>query len=140
MPNQYTVNKAGRPAVFDAVTIQKLENAFSWGCSDLEACLHADISIQSLYNYQNEHPEFFELKEKLKKSPTMIARKSVVKALPDDADLALKYLERKERNEFSLKTEVEAKVEVEKLSDEELADMAEKALKWVEYVKKSNES
>jgi hypothetical protein len=43
-------------------TVAKLEQAFAFGCTDLEACLYADISKDCLYNYQKKHPEFVDRK------------------------------------------------------------------------------
>lgn len=98
---------AGRPTKMTTETVKKLEEAFALGCSDLEACLMADISKQTLYNYQDANPEFIDRKEKLKESPVLIARTTVVREIQNDADLAMKYLERKCKKEFSTKTETE---------------------------------
>lgn len=87
--------------------LDKLEEAFSWGCSDVEACLHADISVDALYKYIKKNPRFGIHKESLKKRPTLTARRTVVASLPEDNDMALKYLERKEKREFSLRQETE---------------------------------
>lgn len=98
-------NPIGRPTVMTPVTIDKLEEAFEWGCSDLEACLHAGIGKTALYDYQTANPDFAERKEQLKKNPTLRARRTVYKDIAENSDLALKYLERKEKDEFSTKTE-----------------------------------
>ena len=97
----------GRPKAVNEMSLSKLEEAFRYGASDVEACLVAEISPATLYNYQKEHPEFLERKQILKENPTMVARKSVVDKLPKDGKLALAYLERKKKKEFSLKTEME---------------------------------
>lgn len=73
------------------------------GCTDLEACLYANISKQTLYNYQELHPEFVDRKEQLKENPILKARLSVMGGLQDNPELALKFLERKKKDEFSLK-------------------------------------
>lgn len=95
----------GRPTVMTPETISKLEEAFLLGCSDIEACLYADIGKSTLYNYQEVNPEFVERKEKLKENPVLLARTSVVNKVSTDADLALRFLERKKRDEFSTKQE-----------------------------------
>lgn len=87
--------------------ISKLEEAFMLGCSDLEACLFADIGKTTLYNYQNENPDFTERKEKLKENPILLARRSVVNSMTEDGDLALKFLERKRKDEFGTKSTTE---------------------------------
>lgn len=98
-------NPIGRPSNFTPETIAKLEQAFLLGCSDLEACFFAEVSKTALYNYQNAHPEFVERKELLKENPIFIARNSVVNGMQADPDLALKYLERKRKAEFSTRKE-----------------------------------
>ena len=98
-------NKGWRNPIVTPEAIQKLEEAFSWWCSDLEACLHANIWKSTLYNYQNDNPEFLERKEILKEKTIILARQTVVKSLKDSPDMALKYLERKRKAEFSTRTE-----------------------------------
>lgn len=97
----------GQPTKMTDKTIQLLEDAFKLGCTDLEACLNANISKSTLYNLQNENPKFLERKNRLKETPFLIARTSVIKGMTDDPNLALKYLERKKKDEFSLRTEHE---------------------------------
>lgn len=91
----------GRPTKMTPQTIDKLEQAFSLGCTDIEACLFADISVDLLYKYQRENPEYIKRKEALKENPVLLARTSVVNSLPNSPELALKYLERKRKDEFS---------------------------------------
>lgn len=95
-----------RPTVMTPEVIAKLEEAFMWGCSDIEACLNADIAPATLYLYQDKNPQFIERKAALKETPILKARKAVVERLSRDADLSLKYLERKKKAEFSLRQEV----------------------------------
>lgn len=91
----------GRPPVIDEKVLRKLEEAFAYGCSDLEACFYADISKTALYEYQKDHPEFTERKELLKEKPILMARQSVIKAMQKDGNLALRYLERRKKSEFA---------------------------------------
>lgn len=97
--------KVGRKSLMTPETISKLEEAFSIGCSDIEACLFADISRPVLYEYQQKHPEFLDRKEMLKERPVLKARNTVVKNLSED-ETARWYLERKKKLEFSLRNEV----------------------------------
>lgn len=86
--------------------IAKLENAFSMGCSDPEACLFAGINKATLYRYQQEHPEFSDRKDMLKRKLIMKARAVIAKELNDeDGNTAKWYLERKCRDEFATKVE-----------------------------------
>lgn len=91
--------KEGRPTLMTEVTLKKLEEVFAIGGTDQEACFYADISHQTLYNYQHEHPEFIERKEALKERPILKARQTVVKALENPRD-AQWYLSKKKKLEF----------------------------------------
>lgn len=103
-PKDY--EKIGRPTDMTPETIAKLEQAWSIGCSDLEACVFADIGKTTLYNYQNTHPEFVERKEILKERLVLKARTVIADALNNkDENTAKWYLERKKRQEFSTRIE-----------------------------------
>lgn len=71
----------GRPTKMTTETVKKLEEAFLLGCTDAEACLFADISKQTLYNYQDNNPEFVDRKETLKKNPVLKARAVILGAI-----------------------------------------------------------
>lgn len=79
-------SNAGRPTKMTETTVKKLEEAFLMGCSDVEACLFANISKQTLYNYQEANPEFVDRKETLKSNPVMLSRKVQLNALNDDTN------------------------------------------------------
>jgi hypothetical protein len=102
-------SRAGRKTIMTKETIQKLEDSFSVGSTDLEACMYADISMATLYNYQKDNPEFIERKEMLKEKLVLKCRKELIKAVEGNGDLALKVLERKKKDEFSLRTEFTGK-------------------------------
>ena len=90
-------SNAGRPTVMTEGAIRLLEAAFLVGATDLEACVHADISKTSLYKYCEENPEFAERKETLKNQPTLKAKLIVNTALDaDDLNTAHKVIDRKE--------------------------------------------
>ena len=91
----------GRPTVMTDQAVGKLEEAFSWGCTDREACLHADISLSTLYDYQIANPGFSDRKAALKENPVRLARQSVINAIPRDPKLAFDYLKSKKSDEFS---------------------------------------
>jgi hypothetical protein len=115
-------NPIGRPTVIDELVLQKLEYAFTHGLSDKQACLFADISPATLYNYQNAHPDFVERKEVLKDATTMRAKLNVAgKILEGDLQQSNWWLERKAKDEFSTRTEnINANIDATaKLSDEE---------------------
>ncbi|MBK8871579.1 MAG: hypothetical protein IPN19_11205 [Elusimicrobia bacterium] len=90
----------GRPSVVTPPVLAKLQHAFGMGCSDKEACLFADISMDALYNYQNKNPGFAEWKALLKEKPVLKARSTVIENLAE-IGTAQWYLERKTKGEFA---------------------------------------
>lgn len=97
----------GRPTEMTKETLLKLESMFSIGASDLEACLMADISPSTLYNFQKQHPEFLERKQMLKEKLVLKARTVIAEALNrKDENTAKWYLEKKKKDEFSNRTEL----------------------------------
>jgi hypothetical protein len=85
----------GRPSLMTEATVRKLEEAFLLGCTDREAAFAAGIAPSTLYKYCEDHPEFLERKETLKKRPVFMARKVVVNALENnDIGTAHRVLER----------------------------------------------
>jgi hypothetical protein len=101
-------NKGGRPKKIDEKILQKLERGFLQGLSDRECCLYADISPATLYNYCNENPEFSERKELLKEQLKIQAKINISNKLVDgDVHLSQWYLERKAKDEFGYKQEIQ---------------------------------
>lgn len=110
-------DKYGRKTVMTPSVLVKLEQAFSLGCSDLEACYYAGIGKSTLYDYQKLHLEFSERKEELKSKPVLLARQTVMKGITGyeikdengktikvinapDPKLALDFLKNKMYKEF----------------------------------------
>lgn len=92
-----TKEPVGRPTVMNEEVIRKLEEAFKWGCTDLEACCNADISKSTLYDYCIANPEFSERKETLKNNTLLRAKMVISKAIDDkDVNSAHKVVDRKE--------------------------------------------
>lgn len=58
--------------------LAKLQLAFSYGATDVEACAFAEISETNLYYYQKTHPEFTSKKKQLKSKVMFMSRKNVV--------------------------------------------------------------
>jgi len=103
---------------YDAV-ILKLMQAWSVGGSDHEAAAHAEISTASLCQFLKSHPDISEQKDQLKEKPVLSARSSLHKAIAaGDGALALKYLERKRKQEFSTLQEVKSDVHLEAVDPE----------------------
>lgn len=106
----------GRPTKMTQDVLNKLEEVFAIGGTDKEACFYAGISHQTLYNYQEEHPEFVERKQALKEKPVLLARQTVVKSLATDVNSAWRLLERKDP-ELSPKQQIDHTTKGEKMND-----------------------
>ena len=99
-------NKVGRPSKLIPECVMKLEEIFALDGTVEEACFFADISRNTFYEWMKEHPELSDRFEALRNNPVLLARRSVIEGL-GDPELALKYLERKRRNEFSTRVETD---------------------------------
>lgn len=104
-----TKDKYGRPTVMTPEALRKLEEAFAMGCTDVEACLYANIGKSTLYTYQAENEGFLERKEELKESLKLHAKSNLSRSIKidEDVDNSKWYLERKAKQEFSTKVESE---------------------------------
>jgi len=87
--------------------IGKLEQAFALDCTVKEACFFAWIHIDTYYDFLSKNPKYSDIFEALRESPVLLARQSVITNMKKNWELALKYLERKRKNEFTPKTEVD---------------------------------
>jgi len=89
--------------------ILKLEQAWALDCSDKEAAAFADISDSSLCQFLKVNLEVSKRKEQLKQRPVLNAKNILHKAInKGDGKLALQYLERKLKREFSTLQRVES--------------------------------
>lgn len=115
-------NKGGAPAKMTKETVKILEDAFSNGATDIEACFIAGIHKQTLYNYQKKNPKFIDRKQALKDMIKYQARKSIKESIETEKtpDTAKWYLERKEKKEFSTRSE---QVVDDKRDDETLEEL-----------------
>ncbi len=80
--------------VLNADCLRRLEDAFSLGCSDAEACCFAGITLQVFQEHLKADPAFKDRREILKQRPQLLARQTVFKALKEDPQIALEYLDR----------------------------------------------
>ena len=100
-------DSVGRPTVITESVLRKLDDCFSIGATDREACFIANIAQSTLYKYQTEHPEYIERKEALKDMLKYKARNNVAKSIDIGDDKTSQwYLERKAKNEFAQRTEL----------------------------------
>src|ERR1043165_8208235 len=105
-PVKKVKRKPGRPSKLSQAIIDKLEQAFSMGCTDPEACLYANISLSTLYDWQQQFPNLVLRKNLLKQSPVLKARSNLIRDLKSGDSVASRWtLERLAKSEFSLRTE-----------------------------------
>jgi len=122
----------GRPTVMTPKAVQQLEEAFALGCTDGEACLYAGISKSTFFNYQRENPKFLDKKELLKQRPVLLARQSVIDGLEGNPELALKFLERKRRDEFGPPSATQAAIQINISDEHHRAILAGEQMKVIE--------
>jgi hypothetical protein len=96
----------GRKTVFTPENLQKMETVIQMGGSFLLAYTSVGISESIFYEYLQKNPEYRRKLEEYKQRPILKAMKTVYNNL-DIIDTAKWYLERKLKNEFSLKQEIE---------------------------------
>ena len=108
-----------KPKLDNPETVRKLEEAFALDCSISEACYYADISRQAYYELIEYKPKLVDRFEALRNKPVLMARQEVVKSFKWNPELALKYLERKRKNEFSTKQEVKQDTTIQVINEED---------------------
>ena len=122
---------AGRPTSMNDNTVKKLEEWFAYGLNDEECCLYAWISKNTLYNYIDKNPHFWTRKEILKNSPKIKAKMNIKDKIEiGDIDTSKRYLERKAKDEFSTKTEID-QTSRNYNSNIELSDEEEETIKGI---------
>lgn len=118
----------GRPEVIDETTLQKLDDAFMFCFTDEEACLYANISPGTLYNYQKKHPEFLQRKKALRLTPNLAAKKELVGGIKGSINQARWWAQNKMNDEFGEKTTIKHEGGIE-IDGEELTQGVDKAIK-----------
>lgn len=83
-----------------------LKHAFSIGSTDKEACIYAGISETTFYDWKKDDVKLSDEFDRLKLEPILQAKQTIINGLDDPLN-AKWYLERKLKNEFSLKLETE---------------------------------
>ena len=106
-------------------TVRKLEEAFALGASVEEACYFSQISRDTYYRWVKENPELSDRFKLLQQRPIFLARKTLVEGITKSPELALKYLERKKKDEFSVKY-ITTQPESDTKSIKEIADLLQK--------------
>lgn len=101
-PKDY--KKIGRPPKIDSACLEKLRHALALGETDENACIYARINPTTFYEYLKRDPDFAEERKQLKLNPILKAKNTIYKSL-SDPKVAMWYLERKRKDEFSTKIE-----------------------------------
>ena len=102
------MKKNGRPTARTELVVKKLEEAAVLGCTIEEMCLYAGITRATLYTWFKGDADLRVRLEELRDTPVLLARDTLCQAIKNgNADLALKYLERKRKAEFSTLQKIE---------------------------------
>lgn len=92
---------AGRPSKLTPKISAKLQAAFAYGFTVEQACIYAEISIDSFYRWTEKNKKFSEDMTKAREKPTMKAKQVVIDSIQNgDTTDAKWWLERKSRSEF----------------------------------------
>lgn len=117
--------RTGRPSVITQEVVTKLEHAFVYDATVEEACIDAGISRNTYYEFLKRYPDFQDRIDQLRHATSFVLRKCLIIAAERNADLALKYLERKRPMEFSTRSQIHHTGEV---SDRHSIDPEQAAL------------
>ena len=99
--------ETGRPTIMNDLTIAKLKEGFAQGFSVRNACIWADISQDTYFNYCKKNPNFSDQCKTLQQKPLIKSILVINKALNEgDVSTAKWYAERKAKDEFSLRNEL----------------------------------
>lgn len=98
--------KVGRPTKVTPQILARLEEQWMNGANDSQACFIAGITPQTLYTYQERNPEYLIKKEACKGNIALNAKHTIARHVKRDPELALKVVERLEKDTWSLRTEL----------------------------------
>jgi len=98
-----TYDRLGRPTKMTEETLKKLEQAYKFGCNKTEACEFAEISFDTLNDFEHKHPEFLQLMDAWKDNNVIISRAIISKKLATEQNesTAWAYLRAKRKSEFA---------------------------------------
>lgn len=86
--------------------VLKLITGFKMDCKPAELRILVGITEEQLRYFKEIHPELYQTFEDFRKTPTLKARATVVRAVSIDVTTAFKYLERKEPEEFKERKDI----------------------------------
>lgn len=102
------VNKVGRPPVGRDTLLRKLEPFLKVGYSLSKACIFAKVPIRTAYDYYQKDEDFRNEVDRLRNMVNILARQIIINSLQEkkDVNLALEWLDRMEKDEFSKRVEI----------------------------------
>lgn len=98
--------KKGRPTVFTAEVIRKIEEVAALDGSVAEMAFYAGIHPDSIYAKLKDDKAFSDRIGGLRERPVLKARETIVKSL-GDPNHAFRYMEKKRKKEFGPTLEVD---------------------------------
>jgi len=99
-------NKGGRPTVITEDALQKLEHAIEKAMPVAKACQYAGIAESTYYEHLKKDEGFRRKMDEAKHRFSLLARNAIEEAVrKGDANIAIKWLERREKDEFSTRRE-----------------------------------
>jgi hypothetical protein len=134
------VNTSKKPIIDWNSALEILEEAFSYGATDEQACFQAGISADSLYGYCRKHPEYLKRKDALKNQTKYFAKRNISKKVKGtgkgDGDIdTSKYILDRTDPDFKPKN----KFEVEgMLSKEEMDAQAKRTADYLDEIHKND--
>ncbi|MDE2233373.1 MAG: hypothetical protein KGJ90_04665 [Patescibacteria group bacterium] len=100
-------NKGGRPIALDPAALMVIEDSLRSGATITRALQNAMISRTAWNTFNELNPDYKSRAEMLMQGAISRAEKTLTEALKHDPELALKYLERKLPDEYSLKERIQ---------------------------------
>lgn len=86
--------------------LQLLRQAFGIGCTVKEACIYAGIGETTYYEWREADQKLAAELDKIRQYPVLKAKKVIIDAIElGDVNTVKWYLERKKKDEFSVRTE-----------------------------------
>ena len=105
-PTKGRKSNAGRKPKWSEEIVQKLEAGFEHDFTDGEACRHAGISESAYYARMKTDEEFMNRMRRAQDWPLLVAKKKLVTVMQTplaDGTLALKFLERRQKDRYTPK-------------------------------------
>ena len=104
---QFTIKYTDSPWWKDKEKVVKLIAGFKMDCKPAELRILTGITDDQMRYFFEKNTELSRIFEDFRKTPSLKARATVVRAVSTDVQTAFKYLERKEADEFKEKKEIE---------------------------------